>query len=366
MAEAPCASGPTAQLAASPHDAVRWKITCMYRQLERVPSMLERLTSLGQGQLSAEVQEWVVGALMRDPYHASHVIDVDYHRRLCKALFAAAERSDDGVTDALADEFQKRQCAVQQSRSGWCQKVWTYGVTGPALGHLGTTASDGASGCIALGLSHDMLAGSTGCHEWEAGFWLAEYVLSNLAAFAGKHCVELGCGAGVVGVALARVGAASVLCTDGSPEAVANCDANLRLNGVGAGDNVRTALLRWEDDPAGGPTPDCILGADLLYDPRAVAPLLHAVTWLLQNTASHGGKGERRAPAAALIATVERNPDTLALFEREAERHAFLQARRVAVPRVQAVSWHEFEALEAARPRLLLHELALRAPGGQS
>lgn len=80
MAEAPCASGATAQLAASPHDAVRWKITCMYRQLERVPSMLERLTSLGQGQLSAEVQEWVVGALMRDPYHASHVIDVDYHR----------------------------------------------------------------------------------------------------------------------------------------------------------------------------------------------------------------------------------------------------------------------------------------------
>lgn len=80
MAEAPCVTGPSAQLAPSQRDALRWKITCMYRQLARVSSLLECLTSLGNGQLSTEVQEWVVGTLLQDPFHTSQVLDVDYHR----------------------------------------------------------------------------------------------------------------------------------------------------------------------------------------------------------------------------------------------------------------------------------------------
>ncbi len=50
---------------------------------------------------------------------------------------------------------------------------------------------------------------------------------------AGRRVLELGCGAGLVGVALQRVGAQLAALTDGSAAAVHNCAANLRLNGIG-------------------------------------------------------------------------------------------------------------------------------------
>ena len=34
-------------------------------------------------------------------------------------------------------------------------------------------------GVITLRLSQNMFEGSTGCHEWEAGFFLAEYILNH-------------------------------------------------------------------------------------------------------------------------------------------------------------------------------------------
>lgn len=46
----------------------------------------------------------------------------------------------------------------------------------------------------------------------------------------GRRCLELGCGAGVVGVALRRTGAASVTLTDGNDAAVENCKHNLDIN----------------------------------------------------------------------------------------------------------------------------------------
>ena len=50
---------------------------------------------------------------------------------------------------------------------------------------------------------------------------------------AGKTVLELGCGSGLLGVILARLGAHAVL-TDGSAPTLANCMHNLHLNGVAA------------------------------------------------------------------------------------------------------------------------------------
>lgn len=50
-------------------------------------------------------------------------------------------------------------------------------------------------------------------------------------AFADKSCLELGAGTGVVGISLARMGAARVLLTDGNSATVENCSHNLQLNG---------------------------------------------------------------------------------------------------------------------------------------
>ena len=49
-----------------------------------------------------------------------------------------------------------------------------------------TTLEQSASGLITLHAANNMLAGSTGCHAWQASFLLAEYVLSNPAIFSGS------------------------------------------------------------------------------------------------------------------------------------------------------------------------------------
>ena len=44
---------------------------------------------------------------------------------------------------------------------------------------LPVTAGDGRHGLLALHLSRNLFEGGTGCHEWQAGFFLAEWVLSH-------------------------------------------------------------------------------------------------------------------------------------------------------------------------------------------
>lgn len=40
--------------------------------------------------------------------------------------------------------------------------------------------------------SQNIFEGSTGCHEWDAGFALAEALLSRPELVRGKRCLELG------------------------------------------------------------------------------------------------------------------------------------------------------------------------------
>ena len=139
----------------------------------------------------------------------------------------------------------------------------------------------------------------------------------------GRCCLELGCGSGMVGVALHRCGAARVILTDGNLETVANCRRNLALNGLpvqqgyaggGGGDggggysagsgcskqqpqqaSLECRLLAWEDSwPARGQEqhlqqqqqPTVVLGADLLYDPVVIPVLLPLLKQVLAAAAT--------------------------------------------------------------------------------
>lgn len=142
----------------------------------------------------------------------------------------------------------------------------------------------------------------------------------HMHSHAGKHCVELGCGAGLVGVCLRRAGAQPVLLTDGNEAALANCSRNLKQNGA---DAVSTALLDWESPCS--LRPDVVLAADVLYDPGAAllgqsepsvescnglmlchgAGSIHSLTQLLQQLLQ---------TATAYIAATVRNAETVDIF----------------------------------------------------
>ena len=86
--------------------------------------------------------------------------------------------------------------------------------------------------------------------------------------------LELGCGLGLLGTCLYRIGASPLMLTDGDARTVANCCSNLRLNGVPA------VLLM---DPAASPGGRVDLdpmpsGGCTDLDPRGRATLDSAVT----------------------------------------------------------------------------------------
>lgn len=116
---------------------------------------------------------------------------------------------------------------------------------------------------------------------WRSGVALAREVAD--ARPAGLRVVELGCGLGVPSLAAARAGA-TVLATDGCPEALDLVARNARENGL----EVDTAHVDWdatEDLAARGPF-DLVLAADVLYEEAGISllpsllPRLGREVWL--------------------------------------------------------------------------------------
>ncbi len=67
---------------------------------------------------------------------------------------------------------------------GWTYKSFCYGDPHVFSQHFwrgrGNVPCPGVQGgSITLRLAQNLFEGSTGCHEWEAGFFLAEYLLNH-------------------------------------------------------------------------------------------------------------------------------------------------------------------------------------------
>lgn len=159
-----------------------------------------------------------------------------------------------------------------------------------------------------------------GLQLWAGALVLSDLLLARPELVAGKHTCELGAGLGLCSMVAARLGAASVLCSDGSLEAVTNCEENLRCN-EGC-ESVRTAVVSWEDPPQApalgstdasvvGATRTCevgsgtprvssdhagallwgaqvLLAADVIYDAVAAEALVGLVARLLSSNQGNG------------------------------------------------------------------------------
>ncbi|EFN59648.1 hypothetical protein CHLNCDRAFT_133128 [Chlorella variabilis] len=401
----------------------QWRLACALRQRANPTTLCSLLRALGSDGLMAPssqqalLQNWAGGSPLAELLPP----DVDHQRRVLRAVVLAAEQDGQEVCEELMQLYSARLLgqagavgggsstallAAPQPQPGWCYKLYGYAPAGEPtaatwhrmgvldrqavercqqeqqhwrqeldgqqqgeedgepglLPPLPVTAGDARHGLLALHVSLNLLEGGTGCHEWEAGFWLAEWVLSHPQLAAGRCCLEIGCGAGMVGVALHRCGAAAVVCTDGDAQTVANCRLNLQLNGV--------PLLAARDGPADA-APAVLAAAPAQEDGSNV-------------------EMQQQQPAA-YIATTLRNEATLHQFLVAAESDPAIYIQQLAGPAARssagkaaaaggveegaagrdggcdasrggsspAIRFQHVPELEAARSRIFLHRITL-------
>jgi predicted nicotinamide N-methyase len=113
---------------------------------------------------------------------------------------------------------------------------------------------------------------------WPGGQALARYVLDHPGLVAGRSVLDLGSGSGLVAIAAAKAGAATVIASEVDALAVAAIGLNARANGVPAPAIVGDVL---DDDGAGA---DVVLAGDVWYS----RPLAERVLGFLDRAVARG------------------------------------------------------------------------------
>ena len=277
-------------------------------------------------------------AVLEHPISVLHPPGRAYRARLLKAAALAAERSGDDLDDRLAEAHAAT--LVAPDDDGWCHKTFAYGPS-----HL----------TVSVRAHVNLFEGGTGCHDWPAGFYLAELAATHPRIFAGRRVVELGAGTGITAVVVARPPAtpAKLTLCDGDRDTLVNLARNLDMNGVrvdeepGTGTEtgtgtVSTSRLDWNDfDPAALAElrADLVIGADILYDPLDIPGLLAATGALLGREGSSERAwvrsrvgsdvaAEASSSTRAIFVSALRQLETLRKFE-DAAREAGFEPRDV-------------------------------------
>jgi ribosomal protein L11 methylase PrmA len=130
------------------------------------------------------------------------------------------------------------------------------------------------------------VAGRTGVAVWNSGILLTRLLdkINSIdeSIFKGKTVLELGCGAGLASIALAKFDAASVLATDANEEVLKLAQQNLELNNV---TNVaKTVALRWGmlDASEYDSVADIVIGSDLTYNSGSWLSLAETMATVLK------------------------------------------------------------------------------------
>jgi predicted nicotinamide N-methyase len=323
------------------------------------------------------------------PIATSHPPTKAYIARLLKLATIEAERGGQTLNDLLVGHLVQQTFLQDGTDDGWCHKTYAYG---ELLQGSDTDDDDTEDGdvlanrrTVSFRMHRNLFEGGTGCHEWHAGFYLAELAATHPKIFDGRTVLELGSGVGLAATVMARGGTKAtspqqgcrgvpsrLILTDADADALVNLTANLAANDVAVGGentnpndidggrtkqnavHVTTARLDWEDfheDTLRTYRTDLIVASDVLYDPLNITPLLNVCGCLLgvdeesfgdgdgddqnhNHDRSHIPGDDESAPACswvddvannrrAVFVTTLRQPETLAKFETEARARGF-------------------------------------------
>jgi predicted nicotinamide N-methyase len=148
-------------------------------------------------------------------------------------------------------------------------------------------------------------------YPWAGGQALARYLLDNPGTVRGRRVLDVASGSGLVAIAAARAGAASVAAGDIDPLAVAAITVNASANGV----DVNARHFDLAADDAGDA--EVVLAGDVFYQ-RQLADLSLA---FLRDAVRAGAEvlvadpGRAFVPVAALIALARYEVPVLTVIE---------------------------------------------------
>ncbi|XP_024367176.1 uncharacterized protein [Physcomitrium patens] len=330
-------------------DRVDKVLLAAFRAMEPPSRIISLARRFGGGVLSSDAQTFFLEKCLHDETCNRYPPGLLYLRRVLKQMILAAEKDGDEVLDGLYDLHAVYLLPPKEGSAELapkCYKSFTYNIPAKTRAYLACKTGskkfmEEVEHLVTLRVSLNMLEGDTGCSDWPAGLLLSEFVLSHPELFFGQKCLEIGAGAGMIGVLLSRLGASKVLLTDGSLATLANMKHNLSINNIpvegmkevndsqqytNPSTRVECRQLIWEtlcDKELHDLESNIILGADLIYDPSYIPHLVRVLASLLSldhpATISQLERSVYEYPVA-YIATAIRNPDTLVFFVEEVKK----------------------------------------------
>ena len=152
-----------------------------------------------------------------------------------------------------------------------------------AILSLTDSFEDGSAISVAVDpsvVNHLVVEGSTGFRVWEAAKFLGSYLLSNegIQYIENKRVIELGAGTGFAGLCAARV-AKHVTLTDCHDKVLDLLSSSAKSNVAHSNAQISVKQLDWTRDRFDEAF-DVVIGADLVYDPRLLEPLVETLSSL--------------------------------------------------------------------------------------
>jgi hypothetical protein len=253
------------------------------------------------------------------PIATSHPPTKAYIARLLKLATIEAERGGQTLNDRLVGDLVQQTFLQDGTDDGWCNKTYAYG---ELLQGSDTDDDDTEDGdvlanrrTVSFRMHRNMFEGGTGCHEWHAGFYLAELAATHPKIFDGRRVLELGLWMRPGRDGDGEGGTRSESSQRGVPRGAESPDSHRRRRGRAREPHgqpsrqrrrsrreekdthpiddsrtnpttpfVTTARLDWEDfddDTLRAYRTDLIVASDVLYDPLNITPLLNVCGCLL-------------------------------------------------------------------------------------
>ncbi|KAG0470505.1 hypothetical protein HPP92_017205 [Vanilla planifolia] len=247
-----------------------------FRAMEPVSFFISLAKQTGGGSLTEEIQSIILNIVIETSMQSGIRCNHTYVKNLLKKVIVAAESNYNIVVEGLYEQFANIALVQDNVNSDDNNRIFKM------ISFLFP--------CYAMNLhvhlhcSLNMLEGDTGCALWPSSLLLSEVILSYPKLFKDKVCFEVGSGVGLVGIALAHVGASKIILTDGDTSSIKNMKYNLELNHLNS-EKVSCKYLPWESASESELTycnPDFLLGADIIYDPKCLPHLVRVLCILLK------------------------------------------------------------------------------------